>query len=195
MSKQEVYKSSTMGPIPLSFTGRHLLQSLREAVQDMIAKSDERVRRGQISSLDWEPVSRARGRIAQYMSQLERKNIPADLPTDAQMAEMLRKQEFEVCRPAPWQPSYRQLQEHVDLLSASLAKELEPKSAFDGCTTFMGVPADRIADVIAAGHLVKKMRAEYFSAKGYSAEKEAEAKRRLMEAMGRLSRAAEKLAE
>lgn len=59
----EVYKSTTHGPIPLSFTGRHLMQSLREATIAAIAKND------------WhtagEALSRARGDLAAYMSTLE----------------------------------------------------------------------------------------------------------------------------
>lgn len=66
---QEVYKSTTMGNIPLSFTGRHLLQSLREAVTDAIVAKNQNAYN--------DALSRARGRIAQYMSELEKKsNIP-----------------------------------------------------------------------------------------------------------------------
>lgn len=81
VAEKSVYHSSTMGEIPLSFTGRHLLQALREEVQDLVRKSyedgnkDGRGAARQISSSEkaWEPVSRARGRIAKYMSDLEKK--------------------------------------------------------------------------------------------------------------------------
>jgi len=65
--KQEIYTSSTKGEIPLSFTGRHLLQSLREAIIEAIDKEDYNINADQLS--------RIRGDIAQYMSTLERKNI------------------------------------------------------------------------------------------------------------------------
>jgi len=78
MSKQEIYNSSTMGPIPLSFTGRHLLQSLREEIQMLVSDSVDAAKRGCVPKLNaWEPVSRARGRLAKYMSGLEKKqNAP-----------------------------------------------------------------------------------------------------------------------
>jgi hypothetical protein len=70
--KQEVYQSSTLGPIPLSFTGRHLLQSLREAIEEMVGGA---VKQAQVGGSpikpEWEPVSEARGKLAQYMSLLE----------------------------------------------------------------------------------------------------------------------------
>lgn len=67
VSEQSVYKPSRAGAraIPLSFTGRHLLQSLREAIIDAISDGDFMARGG--------AVSNARERIAQYMSDLERK--------------------------------------------------------------------------------------------------------------------------
>lgn len=68
MAKQEVYKSTTLGSIPLSFTGRHLLQSLREALEDAIAAKD--------ASVNWDALSRVRGRLARYMSGLEKKDTP-----------------------------------------------------------------------------------------------------------------------
>lgn len=72
MAKREIYHSTTMGPIPLSFTGRHLMQALREAVTDMMSKAVEKAKRGEAGiGLEWDEVSRARGRIAKYISQLE----------------------------------------------------------------------------------------------------------------------------
>lgn len=59
---QETYHSSTLGEIPLSFTGRRLLQNLREAIEEYTT--------GAVKG--WEPLSRARGKIAKYMSELER---------------------------------------------------------------------------------------------------------------------------
>lgn len=61
--KQEVYQSSTLGAIPLSFTGRRLLQNLREEIDDYVNCRD--------NPIDWEPLSRARGKLALYISQLE----------------------------------------------------------------------------------------------------------------------------
>lgn len=82
MSNQEVYKSSTLGPIPLSFTGRHLLQTLREAVTELVSKVEEAGLKGcaYTPARDrWEPVSLARGKLAQYMSQLEKRNVPQSM--------------------------------------------------------------------------------------------------------------------
>lgn len=78
----EVYHSSTLGAIPLSFTGRKLMQNMRDEVQELLKKAYENGRRDVlehrarrethiVSSLDWEPLSRARGRLAQYMSKRE----------------------------------------------------------------------------------------------------------------------------
>lgn len=63
---RDVYRSTTLGDIPLSFTGRHLLQTLRECVADALAAGDTNVNAG--------ALSRARGRLAQYMSKLEDKS-------------------------------------------------------------------------------------------------------------------------
>lgn len=66
--KQEVYQSSTLGPIPLSFTGRRLLQNLREAMQKQLTSAAIN------AEYSWERISEARGELAQYMSRLEREN-------------------------------------------------------------------------------------------------------------------------
>lgn len=63
--RQEVYKSTTGGDIPLSFTGRHLLQTLREAITKAIMKQNWHE--------DADAISRAREAIARYISDLERK--------------------------------------------------------------------------------------------------------------------------
>jgi hypothetical protein len=86
---REVYKSSTMGDIPLSFMGRHLLQSLREAFSDYAVKV---AGRGAVPFTAWDPVSLARGRIAKYMSDLEAKNVPPSLNafSDTQLTMELR---------------------------------------------------------------------------------------------------------
>lgn len=68
MSKQETYKSHTRGPIPLSFTGRRLLENLRYAITNAI-------REGAYNH-DGEAVSKARGDIALYMSKIEGKTAP-----------------------------------------------------------------------------------------------------------------------
>ena len=64
-AKQETYQSSTLGAIPLSFTGRRLLQNLREEVEDLLKG------RASIVSDEWKPLSRARGKLALYISELE----------------------------------------------------------------------------------------------------------------------------
>lgn len=68
--KREVYNSSTLGPIPLSFTGRRLLQNLREEIEEFV---EERLTVGKGTS--WEGISRARGKLAQYMSKLEDRQV------------------------------------------------------------------------------------------------------------------------
>jgi hypothetical protein len=99
MSKQEVYHSSTLGPIPLSFTGRRLMQNLREEFQRLLSSAVEKTKRGQVGiSSEWERVSEARGRIAQYMSELEKRpgnsiwnNPQAELANLRHENEVLRK--------------------------------------------------------------------------------------------------------
>jgi hypothetical protein len=203
---QEVYKSSTMGNIPLSFTGRHLMQSLREAIQDLVRDVHQDGMPTKSNKEAWEPLSRARGRIAQYMSDLEQKNIPAPVAqpealTEADMVSKLRLKGYDVRKPAPWEFSYEDLQKRNSelrdqlralkdgmqgLLNGSAAPA--PTSAFDGCTTFMGVKSNKIADVIAASHHVAQLRQHYRG--GHRAESS-----KLLEALRQLSVAAEKLAE
>lgn len=69
MTEKSVYKSTTMGDIPLSFTGRHLLQTLREEIQDYV----EQFRNRQPHERSWDGLSKARGKLAKYMSDLEKK--------------------------------------------------------------------------------------------------------------------------
>lgn len=79
MSERSVYKSSTGVEVPLSFTGKHLLQSLREAIQDALVKRyNEGLADGRHHAREftapgraWEPISKARLAIAQHMSKLE----------------------------------------------------------------------------------------------------------------------------
>lgn len=61
--KQEIYVSSTLGEIPLSFTGRHLMQSLREAIVEALPENREYI----------QALSIARGKLAEYISSLERR--------------------------------------------------------------------------------------------------------------------------
>lgn len=63
--KQETYQSSTLGEIPLSFTGRHLLQNLRTAVQDAVSFGDYHHNNS--------ALSQARGHLANYISSLEKR--------------------------------------------------------------------------------------------------------------------------
>lgn len=67
----EVYNSATRGRIPLSFTGRHLLQALRECIQDAIREQDY--------NCNGMALSHTRGRLAEYMSVLEGKSKPVKL--------------------------------------------------------------------------------------------------------------------
>lgn len=60
---QEVYKSSTHGPIKLSFTGRRLLQNLRDAVIRAIEARD--------FGTDGAMLSQVRAHLAIYMGDLE----------------------------------------------------------------------------------------------------------------------------
>lgn len=62
--KQEVYKSTTLGEIPLSFTGRRLLANLRDAEDEAIATGDRET--------NHEALSVARAKIAKYMSNMEK---------------------------------------------------------------------------------------------------------------------------
>lgn len=50
------------------------MQNLRDAFQEMLKVSCEAAKRGQVRpASDWEDVSKARGKLAQYMSQLEKR--------------------------------------------------------------------------------------------------------------------------
>jgi len=92
--RQEVYHSSTLGRIPLSFTGRRLMQNLREAFQDFVRAARLHEKAIAIASIQHEPmpvndvswakVSEARGRIVEYMSKLEGKQpVEPDIETPA----------------------------------------------------------------------------------------------------------------
>jgi len=71
--KQETYHSSTLGDIPLSFTGRRLMQNLREAITEFVRLNWNRVKQGETADPnDWRRVSEARGELAKYISWLER---------------------------------------------------------------------------------------------------------------------------
>lgn len=62
-----VYKSHTHGPIPLSATGKRLMQTLRIAIQEAIQKGDYN---------QMNEVAHARGELATYMSALEGQTSP-----------------------------------------------------------------------------------------------------------------------
>jgi hypothetical protein len=90
--KREIYQSTTGKAIPLSFTGRHLLQSLREAIVFALSKNDYHA--------DNDAVSKARCKLAEYMSRLEyetylEKNfLKPDLskvPNDALVLELISR--------------------------------------------------------------------------------------------------------
>lgn len=88
-----VYKSSTLGEIPLSFTGKHHLQNLRTALEDLIRKI--RARNGEYYPNDWEELSRARGHIAKYMSELERKNDRHKSAADQNYGQTVQRPSFD----------------------------------------------------------------------------------------------------
>jgi hypothetical protein len=71
----KVYHSSTLGPIPLSFTGRRLMQNLLVAIREMADKAVWNA--PGFYGLAWDPVSRARGELARYISQLEARKEPS----------------------------------------------------------------------------------------------------------------------
>lgn len=84
--KQELYQSSTLGVIPLSFTGRRLLQNLREEVQDLLKG------KATILKEEWKPLSRARGKLALYISELEQQRPDITQVTDEELvAEIQRR--------------------------------------------------------------------------------------------------------
>lgn len=67
--KQEIYTcSATKEEIPLSFTGRCLLFNLRDATVSAIASGNY--------NANWRALSIARRNLAQYMSELEVKQLP-----------------------------------------------------------------------------------------------------------------------
>jgi len=95
----EIYNSTTHGPIPLSFTGRRLMQNLRVAIQAAI-------KRGEYSDPRNE-VAFARGELAFYISELENtKTIYATkepLTLERQVRELaVRMKELEVKLGVSW---------------------------------------------------------------------------------------------
>lgn len=92
--KQEVYISSTMGEIPLSFTGRRLLQNLREAIEEMTIRATNAARAGHGGPVDnWKPVSEARGRLAKYISELEQRTQLTDYQLVTELYRRMRDQD------------------------------------------------------------------------------------------------------
>ena len=69
----EIYTSSTLGEIPLSFTGRHLLQSLREAITEALEEQAKGGAPGFVYDLHDQAISRIRGKLAKRMSHLEQR--------------------------------------------------------------------------------------------------------------------------
>lgn len=83
----EIYHSSTLGLIKLSFTGRRLMQNLREEFKQLLqiaykngvvdARRSSHLNPNQIRRSDpvdstaWAPLSRARGELVKHMSTLE----------------------------------------------------------------------------------------------------------------------------
>lgn len=73
MSDPKVFNSSMYGPIPLSFTGKHLLQKLRECIEDAVATGNTDAQ----LTHEGHALSKARGDLAKYMSQLEQDKAAA----------------------------------------------------------------------------------------------------------------------
>lgn len=63
-----IYKSHTHGAIPLSVEGKRLMHSLRVAINDAIQAADYNCQ---------DKVAHARGELAKYMSELEKRPAPA----------------------------------------------------------------------------------------------------------------------
>lgn len=63
-----VYNSSTLGPLPLSQKGKDLMQTLRHAQQNLVRDAPLYVTR----HLNWDEVSRARGELVRYIGELEK---------------------------------------------------------------------------------------------------------------------------
>lgn len=106
--KQETYKSSTHGPIPLSFTGRRLLENLRHAITAAIAARDW--------NHDNNAVSKARGELAKYMSRLE---------NDRATANDIRHSWYRVVRTSNYDSTYfNQSFVETNLLSEDAARKL-----------------------------------------------------------------------
>lgn len=87
--EQQTYKSSTLGEIQISFKGRHLLQTLREEIVEAINTGDPKS--------NWRGISKARGRIAEYIGALERtadRFFLSEVPT----ADLLRELEKRVSK-------------------------------------------------------------------------------------------------
>ncbi len=82
------YKSTTHGPIPLSITGRQLLQNLREAVENAIHKGD--------FCADGMALPHARGALAQYLSKLENAANP-EKEENARLRDEIRRLRDELC--------------------------------------------------------------------------------------------------
>ncbi len=61
--QRQVYRSTVLGNIPLSFTARHLMQQLRDCIEDSITNSDY--------ECNGKALSLARAKLAVYISELE----------------------------------------------------------------------------------------------------------------------------
>lgn len=90
---QEIYHSSTMGSIPLSFTGRRLMQNLREAIEEAMARPINTPYPGRQDDCikNWRPVSEARGRLAKYISELENRQLSIDQIPDHTLIQELQR--------------------------------------------------------------------------------------------------------
>lgn len=101
--KQEIYRSEALGEIPLSFTGRHLLQSLRETIDEYTKKTLRRHGADMFTEVphsaeDWKPLSIARGKLAQYMSKLEQRQVKERPRAYESRLDTMPRQEHFNCR-------------------------------------------------------------------------------------------------
>jgi hypothetical protein len=79
-----IYKSQTHGPIPLSFTGKHLMKNLRDAIVRAISRGSY-AGNGCGAQPYENDVAYARGELAQYISSLEARSTPDSGPTVAEI--------------------------------------------------------------------------------------------------------------
>jgi hypothetical protein len=113
---RSVYKSSTGVQVPLSFTGKHVLQNLREAMMEALKSAYDHGARGTSNLQDWDPLSKARLAIAQHISGLENKSERANDAQAVSIPEALYRASDEQIyheynrrglKPRPWDRGFK----------------------------------------------------------------------------------------